>query len=284
MRTLLLAATTLLHLFLRGQGLTYAEVFNYDLGDVVQVRYYYEGMQVSGWPSRYIRDSIIGIAYNVNGLEVEYTSMQHRFALAGGPFPAEDTVEVVHFGYADGAAYPEHAQLGNLCPYYVPQTDVVGPWDAFCDRTAWLQTDFVPCDTCFCWEATSQWISRFVAGVGGPYYWRAPNEFFGDYAVQRQLLYFRKGTEECGLDIVMGTDGGREAPVFAVMPNPATDELRWAGSGPGGWVLVMDASGRVLQRIDDSGRTDVSDLAPGSYLLALEGRYGARRLARFVKQ
>lgn len=265
-----------------GQGLTNAEVFDYDLGDVVQSKYYYYGPNAGAWPHRYIRDSIIGVAFNVGGLEVEYTSAQHRFCLPGGPFPAEDTVMIVQFGYVDGTAYPEHADLGVNCPYYVPLTDTVAPWDLFCERTTWLQTDHVPCDTCECWEAGPPWFSRFVAGVGGPYHWAQP--WPTGIVVQHELVYYHKGTDVCGTEFVMGTDGSPARATFAVMPNPAEDEVRWTGNHPNGSALLMDMAGRILLRATDSGHMDIAGLPPGSYQLLLQHDRGTRQAARFIKR
>ena len=282
-KTLLLLGS-LVPLVANGQtGLTNAEVFDYDLGDVVQSSYRYEGMQVGNWPRRYIRDSIIDIAYNVNGLEVEYTSMQHRFCLPGGPFPAEDTVEIVQFGYADGAAFPVHAYLGLNCDYYVPGYDEVEPWALFCDRDTWFQADFMPCDTCSCWEGNSIWYSRFVAGVGGPYYWRLPNEGWNDYAVQHDLVYFRKGAEVCGTEVVLGMAEARSQEGLVLWPNPVDDVLRWTTRDQRADVMVLDASGRELRRGKDAGFLVVDDLAPGTYHLLLRDAEGAHA-TRFVKR
>ncbi len=284
MKALLTTIAAVLHLLVSGQGLTNAEVFNYALGDVVQSKYYYYGFQVGAWPQRYVRDSITGIAYDVNGLEVEYTSEQHRFCLPGGPFPAEDTVETVHFGYAVGNAYPEHAYLGLYCDYYVPGIDEVEPWALFCDRDTWLQMDFLPCDTCDCWEGNSSWYSRFVAGVGGPYYWRLPDEGPSDYAIQHELVYFRKGADACGTEIVMGLSDPQRPDHLVLSPNPAVDLVRWSVSPEAGDVVLLDASGRVLRQSKDVGVLAVEDLSAGLYLVMIRSGGGTVRSARFVKR
>jgi hypothetical protein len=283
MKTSTATLAVLLSLQAYAQGLTYAEVFDYDLGDVVQSSYRYDGMEVGLWPRRYVRDSIIDIAYNVNGLEVEYTSQQHRFCLPGGPFPAEDVVETVHFGYVDGTAFPEHADLGNNCEYYVPFYDAVEPWPTACGRDTWTQR-FLLCSGCSCLEMPSDWRSHFVAGVGGPYYWRLAAEFPSDYAVQHDLVYYRKGAEECGTEVVMGVSERQAPEPLVLAPNPAVDVVKWSASTGTGDVVLMDLSGRVLLQGRDIGLLVIEDLSSGAYQLVLRSTNGDIRAARFVKR
>lgn len=59
----------------------------------------------------------------------------------------------------------------------------------------------------------------------------------------------------------------------ALFPNPAIDALNVRDLSPGTTCAIMDAQGRVLRLFQATGTTiDVSALAPGAYLLRVEGR------------
>ena len=73
------------------------------------------------------------------------------------------------------------------------------------------------------------------------------------------------------------TEGGSAA--LRLWPVPATDVLHWSG-GAKASVMLMDLQGRVLRTERNVSHLNVSDLAPGSYVLRFEdGRQGS-----FVKR
>ncbi len=87
-------------------------------------------------------------------------------------------------------------------------------------------------------------------------------------------------------DVVTQVGGPGTGPVVLLHPNPATDRINWHFSAPVQQhsVRVLDALGRpVLHNSAGAQSLDVSKLAPGQYVLEVQGKQGLMR-ARFVKQ
>lgn len=91
------------------------------------------------------------------------------------------------------------------------------------------------------------------------------------------------------LNVVVGTDQIADVtPAFELFPNPTTDVLniRLEEAKPVTW-LALDALGRVIfrkQTTTDTHSFDVSNLAPGTYILTALDEQGVLESRRFVVQ
>lgn len=109
---------------------------------------------------------------------------------------------------------------------------------------------------------------------------------WGDLAAGEYLVVFFSDQLCSPVDTVITVEsttgmanaaGGSAA--LRLWPVPATDVLHWSG-GEQASVWLMDLQGRVLRTERNASRLNISDLAPGSYVLRFEdGRQGS-----FVKR
>ncbi len=108
----------------------------------------------------------------------------------------------------------------------------------------------------------------YYVGLGGPYYHCAPvlwNNF------GRKIMYYKKGTEEWGQPLVLGTSEEETLQTqITVSPNPSKDVLNFnfgTVSDPM-TIQIIDNTGQIVQTITAVGETkmDVSKFKKGLYL------------------
>jgi len=114
---------------------------------------------------------------------------------------------------------------------------------------------------------------RFVQGIG-----RTMMSFFAfEHDGNDSLYAYSIGGEQVGaftpLDIILGV-AEAEQPSITMAPNPAADQVNVSHLPVGSRLVLGDASGRmVLERKPSAANEtiDVQHLAPGIYLLSVEG-------------
>jgi hypothetical protein len=273
-----------LPMHITAQGFTNAEVYDFAIGDV----FYTEDQWAAngGYASPlYVRDSIMDVQVDVGGYEVLYTIFTQRFRGPVGPFDAEDTSYTYSFGYMDGTAVPEHYidpsdGSGSDGPY-APSLDTVAPNAWLCGRMEWRRR-YEPCDTCAIWGPPTPWDSYFVSGCGGPYYMN-PLSFGTDISLNHELIYYRKGNDECGTDLPMGIPV-RPAARLILFPDPVEHVLAWSGIPDAVSMRIYSVNGDLAMERSASTPVDVASLVPGAFMLVITERSGSVYRARFVKR
>jgi hypothetical protein len=277
----------MLVLALRGnaQGLTNAQVYDFAIGDVFYTEDQWDGN--GGYASPlYVRDSIMDEQTEVGGYEVLYTIRTQRYRGTVGPFDAEDTMYVYQFGYVDGTQLPLHYidpsdGSGSDGPY-APSLDTVQANAQLCGRIEWRR-HYDPCDTCAVWGPPTPWDSYFVSGCGGRYHF-SPESFWGDIHHTHELIYYRKGAEECGTDLPLAIPARPVLERLITFPAPVDQMLNWSGIADMGRLRILAMNGSVVMERPASSHVDVAALSPGAYVLQLAGTDGAVYRTRFVKQ
>ena len=143
------------------------------------------------------------------------------------------------------------------------------------------QPVYVPCfgDSVFWPLGEDQLTSRFVEGIGftfGKY-------FMFEHDGETVLEGYRIGGVEVGTitpdDIILAVEDRTPMGRILLAPNPADDHLLLTSITPGNTCTILNTTGQVLLTQAISSTTehiDVSDLAPGFYLLQVNDRQGQR--------
>lgn len=267
MRTTSLLGALCLAVVTFAQPLTVAEVYDYQPGDVFQVRYSFYGVGAPGGPPNYRTDSVQQrfVSSTQDTLFYEVWRTYYRPPLGPGldPFYLQvlDTLVYTHL-----SAPATHHTLPDPCP--VPE-ESIGYSAEYCGLETWVS--WADEDE-GCFEPDS-WISELVRGCGGPYFWSF--EAAGPFTEQLDLIYFKKGMEICG-DLVTRVPH-RTLPALRLVPNPTTGRIVLEG-GLNEDYIVQDLSGRSIRKgLLSNGSADLSGLRSGQYLFSLIDHEGQRR-------
>lgn len=133
-----------------------------------------------------------------------------------------------------------------------------------------------PCfgDTSY-WQANwDQIIGRYVEGIGFTY-----GRYLGfEHSSEEILEAYHIGGEEFGEltpdDVILGLHEEILANDLRITPNPADDRIVLGDLSPGGLLRIHDLDGRLLKShrtISRNEVVDVHDLAPGVYMVIVEG-------------
>ena len=114
---------------------------------------------------------------------------------------------------------------------------------------------------------------RFVQGIG-----RTMMSFFTfEHDGNDSLYAYNIGGDQVGtftpLDVIMRVAGAEQTPI-TIAPNPSNDQCMVSHARLGSRLSLSDAAGRVvlMQRLASANETiDVQHLAPGIYLLSVDG-------------
>ncbi|MCB0771211.1 MAG: T9SS type A sorting domain-containing protein [Flavobacteriales bacterium] len=261
MRSIAILIALLLPLMACSQELTVAEVYDYQPGDVFQVRYSLNGVGGGpGGPPSFGTDSIQQRFYSIGGDTLFYQVWRtlYRPPLAPG-FDPTFLQELDTLMYTDLEGPATHHSLPNPC--LEPQ-DSIGYADDHCGLETWVSWTN---EDEGCFEPDS-WISELIRGCGGPYYWSF--EAAGPFLEERKLVYFQKGEVTCG-DLITAVQE-RATSAYRLYPNPSSGQV-FVDGGNGGQYRVMDLSGR-MRRLGRAvqGPLDLADLEPGQYLFSVQ--------------
>lgn len=142
---------------------------------------------------------------------------------------------------------------------------------------------FTPCsgDSLFWPKGEDELTSRFVEGVGFTY----GNYFMFEHDGETVLEGYRIAGEEVGTitpdDIILAVADKVSTALPLLAPNPADNHLLLTAVAPGTTCTILNLTGQVLltrMTSSTSEHFDVSGLAPGVYILKMDG-YGPQRFS-----
>lgn len=250
-----------------GQSLTMAEVYDYQPGDMFQRRNLASGAGGPVGPPTYITDSIMERFTSADGDTLFYRTKLTVYQPPSGPgLPPFYSQVVDTVRYTDLNSPAQHISLPNPC---APPEDSIGISDAYCGRQTWVS---YANNDAGCFEP-DVWTSELVRGCGGPYYWSFQPA--GPLELRGELIYFRKGTEECG-DLITGVAEAWNMPLVRLYPMPSMGTL-FAEGADGFRYTLTDVAGRsVAQGRVEAGRIELNTVPAGHYLVDLRDAHGQR--------
>lgn len=256
--------------------LSNAQVFDFQPGDVFQSRFESGTNWGSGSnPPVYWTDTVL-TRQDSQGLDtITYVVKHWSFGLPSGPdipptiSSSWDTLVVTDL--ADSAR--QYTAM-YFCP---PIFDSIGAIGEGCGRATWWQ--YPAGDTCF--FEPNGWISWVIEGCGGPFYSYGQDGYVGS----RNLIYFHKGSEECGqfYELPLGAPVVEGPPEILITLDPATWQLT-AGGAPFAGAAIVNASGQWMGLLKSSRPLDMAAWSAGVYIVYGtdgHGRAFHRRVAKY---
>ncbi len=162
-------------------GQTQGQVYNYEIGDVLETRF----MTNSLPPITYQLDTIVD--KQVNGTIITYTI--HRQTKYDGPPPYPQYNFTTETLTISTTATATHAPMMSTCLPYINSTNTGN-----CGQTVWKRESNSDTN---CFEPPI-WISSLYEGLGGPYYYGNDASNPG-WFVQNELIYSNTAQwGECG--------------------------------------------------------------------------------------
>lgn len=253
----------------QGQVLTVGEVYDYEIGDIFQIRY----DAVVGAPPTFITDTVVAKTLYSAGDSVNY--MIHRVTYSPYYGPNQEP----HF--TDNVFSVSYTSLGDtaLQGQYLSSCPIVDTFyqnSEYCGQAKWVLST----DSCLGPDYGEWWL---IAGCGGLYY-DTYNDGTG-HVSHLYLEYFKKGALECGTShsIPLGIAELRSHEArLSVNPVPSADRVYLNLESEGlkfssGRVRVdiLDQYGHAVKHADvDAGEVngyqlDIHELPAGVYMLNL---------------
>lgn len=243
--------------------LTNGEVYDYEIGDVHQVK----GVNINGGSaSSTIRtDTIIFKSYSAGLDSITYYIKRHDYSspvVMGGPNLIAEYVDTFTIVDLNQLAF-HFSPTSCLPPTDTSFTDTCG---VYYER---LSSNF---DTS-CFEPNI-WYSDLHSGLGGPYHYESNT--VGGYTTNWKLIYHNTTQNgECGTPIVVVGINEKHLTRLKLYPNPSNGEFLIEipdFNGERYSVSIVDVSGVELQtfKIDTKSKTmDLKKYSAGIYFVQL---------------
>jgi hypothetical protein len=275
MKTTLLAFILLISLSAHSQKLTYGDVYDFEVGDIIQG--VYQTMHpVNGGsiPPTYETQTILAKKFSAGNDTIFYAIKKDYYT----PRKCDTCKPLIDVRM-------DTLTVTNLTAEVVHdnRTTCYSVADSFytdyCSRAVWMK---YPVADKQCFEPTVHTTS-FVKGLGGPFFDRT--DWDGPLRSVYMLQFYKKGNDSCGY-FVAGIPEQKELRVdYDLFPNPARNKLNVRAGEKLVSYEIIDMKGAVLITGKLSGNEiDIAALGSGMYALRVytaDLRAGTRN---FVKQ
>jgi hypothetical protein len=274
MKTALLSISLLICVSVNGQQyLTNAEVYNFEVGDVMQSRHEVRHPWWGGSePPTFETRTILRKAYSAANDTLRYTVKRHFYTLPGcetcqAKVSSDTIIQII----TDLQGIPDH---GNQTTCY-PTADTV--YVDICGRTVWERYPInIPC-----FESIGH-TTWFIEGLGGPYF------NFYDHAIplitSNGLSYYKKSSDSCGQYVSGVNSLPQRITAISIFPNPAHDFVNVKGAGNIQSYYILDITGKqVLAGAPVDNKINVAILKQGMYFVRIKSNEGVG-LAKLVKE
>lgn len=246
--------------------LTNGQVFDFEVGDVVQGRYQ-SSAPFSFGPPGYETKTIIGKEISQSLDTIYYTIKRDFYIPPACPtcsptFSYDTIIQTI-----TNLDLPAN-HLNETSCFDLRDTSYVD----FCGREVWEKIP-VPVENCF--EPITHTTS-FVAGVGGPFFTK--NDPKGPLYSEFVLIYYSKDTVSCGNLMVSVPELVESNKSLKIYPIPADENLFLSEIDPseiGERAVIYDFLGHMIHEIQiesSDQKIDVSCFGSGVYWLRLLGR------------
>lgn len=246
--------------------LTNGQVFDFEVGDVVQGRYQ-SSAPFSFGPPGYETKTIIGKEISQSLDTIYYTIKRDFYIPPACPtcsptFSYDTIIQTI-----TNLDLPAN-HLNETSCFDLRDTSYVD----FCGREVWEKIP-VPVENCF--EPITHTTS-FVAGVGGPFFTK--NDPKGPIYTEFTLIYYSKDTISCGNLMVSVQELNINKNPLIIYPNPASENLFISEihlNEVGQRASIFNYLGQKIVECEIESieqKIDISYLKSGFYILNLSGR------------
>jgi hypothetical protein len=193
--------------------LTNAQVFDFEVGDVIQGRYMGSG-SINFGPPAYETKTIIGKLYSQAFDSIYYTIKRDYYTPPACPtcsptFSYDTIIQTI-----TNLDLPAN-HLNETSCFDLRDTSYFD----FCGREVWERLP-IPVENCF--EPITH-TTKFVSGVGGPFFTKYDPK--GPIYTEFTLIYYSKDTISCGNLMVSVHELEDNKIPLKIFPNPASENL-----------------------------------------------------------
>lgn len=255
----------------KGQNyLTFGQVYNYDVGDVIQTRYF------KGVPSTYtyVTKTVLNKTFSVNNDTIFYTVNFDSFTTPAG-FTNNITVTdtVTHLNDSATTHHNETSCTGTQSSIY----------QDYCNKSVWRIS---PAPSVSCGSSTIQEDTYLIEGVGGPFLLYTLHPFSSSVPyLQVAFIYYSKQSGSCGSRVTGIHETVMGLQQLFVYPNPATTELNVSTSENSliEQLSVFDVNGKQVLTTNSTESISVSRLTTGIYFIKVKTDKGEFS-RKFIKE
>ncbi len=256
--------------------LTNRQVYDFDIGDILQTKYTTDYMVHPDPPPIYTTKTIINKV--INGDSITYLINNNDYqppacATCSPTINVYTTTQIVTD--LDSAVF--HYNL-TTC---FSRSDTM--FYNACNAKVWQS--FPVFDTA-CFEPTTE-TKQFVTGAGGPYFnLTLGNSPMGVVNTQYELTYYQKGNTTCGTFNTVGINQVKNAsPVINVYPNPSSGQIKIESEENFVSFKAYDIIGKVCQNgVVTNNIIDISKLIEGTYFIAVYTSRNDMKVIRVEKE
>ena len=246
--------------------LTNGQVYDFEVGDVIQGRYLGSG-SLSFGPPAYETKTIIEKIYSQAFDTIYYTIKRDYYTPPACPtcsptFSYDTIIQTI-----TNLDLPAN-HLNETSCFDLRDTSYVD----FCGREVWERLP-IPVDTCF--EPVTH-TTKFVSGVGGPFFTKYDPK--GPLYTEFTLIYYSKDTISCGNLMVSVPELVENNKPLKIYPNPADENIFLSEldfNDIGKRAVICNFLGQKIIEIQIESKEqkiNVSYFKSGVYILNLSGR------------
>lgn len=246
--------------------LTNGQVYDFEVGDVIQGRYLGSG-SLSFGPPAYETKTIIEKIYSQAFDTIYYTIKRDYYTPPACPtcsptFSYDTIIQTI-----TNLDLPAN-HLNETSCFDLRDTSYFD----FCGREVWERLP-IPVDTCF--EPVTH-TTKFVSGVGGPFFTKYDPK--GPLYTEFTLIYYSKDTISCGNLMVSVPELVENNKPLKIYPNPADENLFLSEldfNDIGKRAVICNFLGQKIIEIQIESKEqkiNVSYFKSGVYILNLSGR------------
>ncbi len=246
---------------MEAQSLSNAQVYDFNVGDIILSNYHNYGMWGNSGPPSYTTQTVLSKFYSSNADTLYYTFQSETYQPAA--------CQACTASYSSAITSQFIVDLDSVA-VHGNQTTCFAIEDtsyfAFCNKQVWEKHSVI--DT-GCFEPVTN-TTLLIAGLGGPYFEKY--EPMGPMYSEHKLMAYRKFQDTCGvlLSIYEKTDPAESA--INVFPNPVSTALQFSNTKDYASFCIFDSFGRMLMNSQIQGsNVDVSKLKNGTYLISFYG-------------
>jgi len=250
--------------------LTFRMVNDFDKGDIFHKT---SSKGLAACTTNYI-DTITDKVVSADGNRVTYTMQRVKEVVCelSGPNPTTErtvTRKTIsrEYNYSENFVFealpntlftkPDSVQQGG------PDSIIVY---ALVDSASQYKVPYVEAAVSYGWDFDKR---LYISGAGSYHYISLESETDPYFLLP---TYFKKGNLEWGKKLVIGLPERTEVNKVQLFPNPAYGEIQIVGLVEPENARILDITGKLHQELRlDNGTLSIASLAPGPYILALEG-------------
>lgn len=262
----------------KGQNyLTFGQVYNYDIGDVIQTRYY----KAATSTYTYVTKTVLNKVFSTNNDTIFYTVNLDSFTapyMFCSPCPSYTnnitvTDTITHLNDSATTHHNETSCTGVQSSIY----------QDYCNKSVWRIS---PAPSVSCGSSTIQENTYLIEGVGGPFLNYTLHPFgSGTTYWEVAFIYYSKQSGTCGSRVTGIHEALKEYQQVFVYPNPAATEItvNFPGNHDIEQLSIFDVNGKCALISDKQQTIDVSELNTGIYFLKVRTDKGEFS-RKFIKE